>query len=321
MIKVSIIVPVYNVEAYLETCLTSLVKQTLQEIELIVVNDGTKDQSQTIIDSFVEKYPTKIHAYQKENGGLSSARNYGMTKATGEYVAFVDSDDWVDITMYEAMYEKAKQHDFDLVVCDFNEIREGVVVPCICHQERDIFGKEEIKEAMIDVYPSAWNKLYKRSVLEDLAIQFKPGVWFEDVEFIYRLLPYLTCIGVVKQAFYQYMIRSNSISSSADQRIFHYIENWNGVIAFYQKQGLYEEYRDVVEYCYVRYLFATFIKSATKLNKKLFKKAVIEAKQQVRLQFPKYRHNPYMKNGKLKNLYLKFFCNMLAYLVYYKMQK
>ena len=98
MKKVSVIVPVYNVEKYLERCLNSLVNQTLQDIQIIVVNDGSPDNSQEIIDRFEKEYPDKLKGYIKENGGLSDARNYGMQFVEGEYVAFVDSDDYVDET-------------------------------------------------------------------------------------------------------------------------------------------------------------------------------------------------------------------------------
>ena len=115
-IKVSVIVPVYNVEAYLDKCLNSLVNQTLKEIEIIVVNDGSKDNSEKIIEKYKEKYPEKIKYYKKENGGLSSARNYGLKYAIGEYVAFVDSDDYVDLKMYEKMINLANLENSDIVV-------------------------------------------------------------------------------------------------------------------------------------------------------------------------------------------------------------
>ena len=102
--KLSIIVPVYGVEKYIDKCLNSLVKQSLKEIEVIVVNDGTKDNSQKIIDKYVKKYPDKIKSYIKENGGQGSARNYGLKKATGEYIGYVDSDDFVEKDRSRGIY-------------------------------------------------------------------------------------------------------------------------------------------------------------------------------------------------------------------------
>ena len=112
MPKVSVIVPVYNVEKYIEKCLESLVNQTLKDIEIIIVNDGSKDKSEKIINKFLSKYKNIVYV-EKQNGGLSDARNYGMKYAKGEYIAFLDSDDYVDTTIYEKMYNKAKEENAD----------------------------------------------------------------------------------------------------------------------------------------------------------------------------------------------------------------
>lgn len=132
MKKVSVIVPVYNVEKYLERCLNSLVNQTLQDIQIIVVNDGSPDNSQEIIDRFEKEYPDKLKGYIKENGGLSDARNYGMQFVEGEYVAFVDSDDYVDETMYEKLYNKAIEEDSELVVCGYYKVNDGNIYNDSC---------------------------------------------------------------------------------------------------------------------------------------------------------------------------------------------
>ena len=119
MPKISIIVPVYNVEKYIERCLKSLVNQTLQDIEIIIVNDGSQDKSEEIIEKYVKENHNKIKYYEKSNGGLSSARNYGIEYATGEYIAFLDSDDYVETNMYEEMYNLAKKENADMVECDY----------------------------------------------------------------------------------------------------------------------------------------------------------------------------------------------------------
>mgnify|MGYP005781662729 CR=1 FL=1 len=124
-IKVSVIVPVYNVEQYLEKCLDSLVRQTLNEIEIIVVDDGSQDNSRKIAEAFREKYPNKVYFFYKENEGLGEARNFGLDYAKGEYIGFVDSDDWVDEKTFQAMYETARNEDADVVVCDFISIYDG----------------------------------------------------------------------------------------------------------------------------------------------------------------------------------------------------
>ena len=118
MIKVTVIVPVYKTEEYLKKCLDSLVNQTLDNMEIIVVNDGSPDNSQKIIEEYKSLYPNIIKSFIKKNGGLSDARNFGLKYAKGEYIAFVDSDDYVSINMMQEMYNYASNNNKDIVVCD-----------------------------------------------------------------------------------------------------------------------------------------------------------------------------------------------------------
>ena len=136
MIKVSVIVPFYNVEKYIEKCLISLVNQTLKEIEIILVNDGSKDKSEKIAKEFEQKYPTKIKYYEKPNGGLGDARNYGIQYAIGEYIAFLDSDDYVEPTMYEEMYKKACNEHSDYVECRYQYLNFLFILIRMLYQSR-----------------------------------------------------------------------------------------------------------------------------------------------------------------------------------------
>ncbi len=315
MVKVSVIVPVYNVYDYLSKCLDSLVNQTLREIEIIVVNDGSPDNSQKIIDKYAKNYPEKIKAYKKENGGLSDARNYGIKKATGEYIAFVDSDDYVDTGMYERMYDKAKSGNFDMVVCDLNYVYNDKIVRAYSHVKHDTTN---IKMTMLNIYPAAWNKIFKRKFFENL--EFKKKVWFEDVEFLYRILPKIKTIGVVNEPFYQYLQREGSITKKQDMRIYNYIDNLNGLISYYKDNELYSQYQKELEYVYVRYMYATFIKQATNFDKEEYQKAVNEAKINVKKNFSKYYKNSYFYRN-IKGLYLLFFNKLIANLIYIKYHK
>ena len=313
MPKVSVIVPVYNVEKYLKKCLDSLVNQTLKDIEIIVVNDGTPDNSQEIIDKYVKKYKN-VKSYIKENGGLSSARNYGLKYAKGEYVAFVDSDDWVEVDMYETMYSKALENDFDVVVCDLKYVYSDRDVEAFSNIKNDLVTKEQIKKSMINIYPAAWNKIYKKSLFEN-GVLFKQKVWYEDVEFLYRLFPYINSIGVVHQSFVNYVQRDGAITKTFDERVFHYVDNWNGIIEYYKKNKFFEEYKKELEYCYVRYLYATFIKTASNFkNKDMYNKAVNTAIENVKKVFPNYKKNKYFYIS-LKGLYLLLFNKSIANII------
>ena len=124
-VKVSIIVPVYNVEKVIDRCLNSLVNQTLNDIEIIVVNDGTLDNSQDIIDEYAKKNQ-KVKSFVKENGGLSDARNYGLEKAIGEYIMFVDSDDYIDLFACEKLYNEAKESNVNILVGNYYDVKKDI---------------------------------------------------------------------------------------------------------------------------------------------------------------------------------------------------
>ena len=311
MLKVSIIVPVYNVEKYLDNCLSSLVNQTLDDIEIIVINDGPTDRSSKIIEKYAKK-SDKIKVYNKKNGGVSDARNYGLKKASGEYIGFVDSDDYVSKDMYEKMYCKAKESDFDVVVCDLNYVFEdGSIKRVSSHINKDTTN---IKKTLINMYPCVWNKIYKLSLLKN-KLEFQKGVWFEDVDFLYKLFPYVKTIGVIKEPFNQYVQRSGSITKTFDHRLYDYVKNFNNLIVFYQERDFYKKYFKELEYCYVRYLYASFIKQACHFSKKDYYEAVDTVIKNVNINFPKYRHNKYFYKS-LKGLYLIAFNKTLAKIVY-----
>ena len=160
MKKVSVIVPVYNAQNFLEKCIESLTQQTLEEIELIFVNDGSTDQSLHILETYRKRFPDKMMVYSKENGGQASARNLGIAKSHGEYIGFVDADDHVDVHMYEAMYERAKKESSDYVECQYHYLQiddngQEKEIPQYGH----VRAYNSDKEMFIDPLVSPWNKL------------------------------------------------------------------------------------------------------------------------------------------------------------------
>lgn len=204
MAKVSIIVPVYNVEAYIEKCLESLHVQTLEDIEIIVVNDGSPDNSQIIIDRYAT-IDRRIIALQKENGGLSSARNYGFKYATGEYIGYVDSDDWIEPDMFEKMYNVAKEKSADVVVCDFyfHKADSLEIITGMNHYTDDM-----IKNYILNT-PSACNKIYKRDLLNEN--YWITGVYYEDFASNYFLISKVNKIIHLAEPLYYYYQRPTSI--------------------------------------------------------------------------------------------------------------
>lgn len=213
--KVSIIVPVYNVELYLEKCLLSLVNQTLQDIEILVVNDGSKDQSQQIIGRFQQEYPNKIFGFIKENGGLSDARNFGIDRAKGQYLGFVDSDDYVSETMFEEMYDLAEKHNAEMTICNLQKVDENGNITQKLTQLPNFPDKiilENNLSVFSDISYFACNKLFKRELFQNK--RFKKGIHFEDIELIPQLLLKCQTLAFSSNYHYQYFERQDSISKS-----------------------------------------------------------------------------------------------------------
>ena len=308
--KVSVIVPIYNVSKYIEKCLDSLVCQTLSDIEIILVNDGSKENEEELIKPYLEKYQN-IKYIKKENGGLSSARNFGLKHANGEYIAFLDSDDYVESNMYLKMYEKAKSSNFDMVVCGIKYVYPDKIKEVSSGISEDT---SDIKTSILTIHPAAWNKLFKKDLFKN-GIYFKEGIWFEDVEFLYRLLPYIKNIGVVDDFLINYIQRDNSITHTASSKINDYLTNFEGIVAFYKKNNFFLEYKLEIEYVFVRYIYATYIKQALLYDYKTYQECVLNARNLVLKYFPNYKKNKYFYKS-LKGLYLISFNNIVARLLY-----
>lgn len=310
MPKVSIIVPVYNVEEYLEKCLDSLVNQTLKDIEIIIVNDGSTDASKEIIQKYINKYKNIVYL-EKENGGLSSARNYGIPYAKGEYIGFVDSDDYVELNMYEKMYNKAIEEKSDMVECDF--IWEYT------NKKREDIGKiySNKKEAIIEARVVAWNKIIKKDIIEKTKITFPEGLRYEDIEFFYKIVPYLDKISFVKETLVHYIQRESSIANTQNERTGEIFKIWENVLNYYIENNIFNEYRSELEYSYTRILLCSSLKRITKVKDKKVRKALIKLTwQNLNKKFPHWKQNKYLNSTKsFKNLYLKsinkFIINLL----------
>ena len=301
MPKVSIIVPFYNVEKYIEKCLQTLVNQTLEDIEIILVNDGSKDNTIDIVKKYQKEYPQKIIYLEKENGGLSDARNYAIPYAKGEYIAFLDSDDYVETTMYQEMYEIAKKENSDMVECNFiweypNKSRIDVGTT--------YNGKHEMLEKVRVV---AWNKLIKREILEKSKVQFPKGCRYEDVEFTYKLIPYLEKVSFCKTPMVHYIQRIGSITNIQNKRNAEIFDVMEHVIEYYKKNNMYTEYYTELEYVYVRYAFCSSFLRIVKIKDSKIRKELLEMTwNKVYTNFPDWKKNEILNKSKSKkNLYLK----------------
>lgn len=214
--RFSIIIPVYNVEMYISKCIESVKEQTLTDFECLIIDDGTKDKS---IEKAIEVIGNdeRFKIYHKVNGGLSDARNYGIDKATGEYLFFLDSDDYIGNTLLEDTYNMAKKYDSDIVCFDMMYVYDN-------GEEKISYGADfECKsykddQSVIFINNSSNNKIYRRSFMNDK--RFIKGMWYEDLAVIPVWLSKANNVSHVGKPLYYYLQREGSISHSADPRIF-----------------------------------------------------------------------------------------------------
>ena len=260
-IKVSVIVPVYNVEKFIDKCLNSLVNQTLKEIEIIVVNDGSPDNSQKIIDEYVKKYPDKIKSFIKENGGQGSARNMGIEKAVGEYISFVDSDDWLDLDTLEKMYFLAKKDKSDIVICDMVDHYSYYTIYHNCTKYNSVF----------EVTPSACNKIFRKELIKDF--RFLSKLWYEDFDFTTKILFNTNKISNISEGLYHCNCgHESTMNNNNSKKNLDMITVINDIIDYLKKNDKYD--KNIVSYLIFNHILITTINRVA-VQKSTDKKDVI----------------------------------------------
>ena len=210
--KISVIVPIYKVEQYLNRCVDSIINQTYTNLEIILVDDGSPDNCPKICDEYA-KIDDRIKVIHKENGGLSDARNAGLEIATGDYIAFVDSDDWVHKDMYRILYENIIKNKADIAECSTKKVEEYEEDFNLKEEfEVNIYSKEKSMKALIHediVQQTVWNKLYKRELVDDLL--FEKGKFHEDEFWTYKVIDRCNCLVHIDIEMYYYFQRQDSI--------------------------------------------------------------------------------------------------------------
>ena len=253
-VKVSVIVPVYNVAEYLRECLNSIVNQTLEGIEIICVNDGSTDNSLEILEEYA-KMDSRVKVFTIENSGISQARNFGIKHAKGEYIGFVDSDDYINETMFEKLYISCKQNDLDISMCqislfddetgEVNNDLDYYNLKVFKDLDKDVFNADDTTEFTCNIVVNVYNKLYRKSLLEDNSIVFPPNLIFEDELFFMKTYLLAQRISIVNEFLYYYRLnRKGSITYLEKEN------NYVDMVYIYKKEreifkelNKYEEYK------------------------------------------------------------------------------
>lgn len=224
--KISIIIPLYNVEDYIEECLQSIISQTYKgELECIIVNDCGNDNSLSIIQHFISSYKGAIEfkiVHHDRNRGLSAARNTGVRYATGNYVYFLDSDDYISTDCIEVLTEPLKDRDYDMVVGDVEMFGNTKEIDFLCEDKNAILGNIDIfKHWYVErsIYVMAWNKLTKTTLFKEYDLTFLEGQLHEDELWTYKIASHIESVAISKKRTYFYRIRENSITSKNSHKV------------------------------------------------------------------------------------------------------
>ena len=309
VMRLSVIVPMYNVEAYLPQCLDSLADQTLTDMEVLLVDDGATDGTSKIAQEYAEKY-SNFRYFRKENGGLSDARNYAIPFATGELLAFLDSDDWVEPTLYEKMVSAIG--DADVCVTDIEYYYEDparrFVMKGLSPWKADTIQKQALLSPLF-----AWNKIYKAELFQKDGYRYPVGTWYEDHPVTTMIFAKADKIAYLEECLIHYRQREGSIMAATnDRRIAQIFDVLELVRNNFQKEGLYETYRTELEYLHIEHLrlygMFRFIRSNDWST--YYDRSETVMKQ----YFPDWKQNPYLTNLNIKNqLFLKTYNRSTAW--------
>ena len=275
-VKVSVLVPIYNVEVFLPECLDSLVGQTLKEIEIICINDGSTDASLKIIKKYA-KNDKRIIIIDKKNSGYGDSMNIGLTKAVGEYVGIVESDDYIDLDAFEKMYKLAKKYDLDVVKSNFYEYvtrkkrdisKSNMFLP---DEENIVLNTREHRHVFYE-QPSIWSAIYRREFLNNNDVNFlpSPGASYQDAGFNFKVWAAAKRVMMINRAFLHYRQDNPNSSVKSDGKIYAVKNEYDEVERWLKEHKLYEEYGPTL----VGMRFSSYIWNMRRLTRKAAKEFV-----------------------------------------------
>jgi len=289
MADISIIIPAYNAEKYIEKCLDSIINQTKKELEIIVVNDGSTDNTESIVKNYKDK---RIKYFKNKNQGIGKTRNFGIEKATGKYIMFIDSDDYIEKNECEELYCKAENNNLDIVICDFYKVYDSGEIEQI-HTPN--FNDSSLKDNpnIITEYLCPWAKLYNRKMIIDNNIKFVENLKYEDAPFVIKALCTAKKIGKVDECLNYYLIHGNSETTVRDRRCFDILK----IIDIIRKETKDKEYlKDKIDKLTVRIITNYTIQQRMQKDKKIGMEFIDKAFEYLEREIPNYKDNKYFEN-------------------------
>lgn len=298
--KISVILPVYNVENYLKKNLDSIFCQSYSNFEVIAVNDGSTDSSLKILEEYKDKYKDKLTIINQKNGGISNARNNGLKYASGDYIIFLDSDDFIEEDMFRDMLNLCVKDNSDVVICDIEYYWENNRdKDFIMRGLTDRFVVNDIHKKALLSSLGVWNKLINKKFYDSLDVSYKEGSLYEDIEVITYLLAKANKISYLDSTKLYYRQRDNSIMTVRNDRC---KDIYNVLIDTYNRfknNNLLDKYHDEIEYLFIENLLLYGQYRFLMLDD--YKSMIVKCKEMINKYFPNYLNNPYFKQLSFKD--------------------
>lgn len=289
MKDISIIVPIYNAEKYITKCVDSILNQTKKELEIILINDGSTDKTEEIIKNYQDK---RIKYFKNKNQGIGKTRNFGIEKAKGKYIMFLDSDDYLEKNACELLYNKAESNNLDLVMCDFYKIYANGNIEEV---RQPSFKNSSLKDSpkILSEHLSPWAKIYKRDLIIKNNIRFVENLKYEDAPFVAIALDKAKKIGKVDECLNYYVIHGNSETTVRDKRVFDILKIIDLIRKYFKNKTYIKEELDKLT---VRMITNYTIQQRVQTDQKVGMDFIDEAFAYLKKEIPNYKDNKYYQD-------------------------
>ena len=310
MVDISIIVPIYNASKYLKKCLDSLVNQTKKELEFILINDGSTDDSESIIKSYKD---SRIKYFKRSNHGIGKTRNFGINKAVGKYIMFLDSDDYLEENACEELYKKIEKEKLDVVVCDFYRVDSNSkeVEKIISFKNTSLKDNPNL---LLNINLAPWNKIYRSALIKNNNIKFIEDLKYEDAPFVVLSLLKSKKIGKVDKPLINYTIHEKSETTVRDKKVFDIIKIVD-IIRNYFKDDDWS--REVIDTLTIKILVNYNIQQRYIKDKNIRNEFIDKTFSYFEKNIPNYKSNIYFKERSVLKSFIekskilsKLYCDM-----------
>ena len=302
----SLIVPIYKIEEYLPKCIDSVLSQSCQDYELLLIDDGSPDGCGRICDEYAGKYPQKIRAIHQENGGAGAARNHGIALSQGEYLLFVDGDDYLSPEFLEELHRTIQETPADLVCFGAQVERDGNKVGELHENipEGKLLSTRELPDLYFGVM-APWNRAYKRTLFTENGIEFATKVWYEDIRVVTKILAVAKTVYRLPGAYYHYLQREGSAMNNKNSgRNVEILYAYDDILSWYKARGHYESCQKELCFQAVQHIFLAATVRVLLIDRKHH--LIGDFRRYMEEHFPDFQENPYLpKLDKNKRLIYK----------------